>query len=734
MFSDKSHFGLFSFIKSILAKLICVVISALFGFALVLFVNNRFGFFDSVKLYDYSESFTSSDKLDIPSVIAPDLMTPIAPENDTADTVVPQPTSSDFIKNAMKLDEAVDSGYYISDLPYSKASFTLAKVDTDTVLPKYFSLSNITRQIPLSDGGVITHTEKRPALHARMGFIVMQNEDLSFTLLNSNGRFICNMPPETILLSARDESGNPVFSLHGNYFYYSAEQSAFLPSNYNPSLDVYGVSFDSPSYFNAPKENVYRANSGSPGTWGFRHTDGRQIVSEIYNYAYQFSQGFGVVQNKNGRMSFHNVNGYTRFTDHTFYAPEHNGIENLGFYSFEHGLMRVRELKFNWLGVKTYEREYVITPGNKEFFIPRDYKIESYFDGVFLLSKNGKYGYFNYLGEWICQPVYTYATPFIEGLGVIGYKDGSKGIVDENGEFVVPMVFDEISRCSGGVLTLYDNESGWFIFNKLKTDTPIRDNETPLPDDTVPETNATYTNIVDYANSINASPTYIAEQASYDYTIWLYYNPVSRFSNALKYAPFAPTYFADKAAYDYTMWTYNNPPCAFSESLYSSTFTPTYAAEKASYDYTVWRFYNPVQRFSNALTYVPFETSYIADDAAYDYTMWLYKTAKATPFENAVNTVTFNTTYTADAPAYDYTLWTFNELKANAHPIDSSVAFTPGYIAEIPSYNYTMWLFDEFMNPKVFMNAVDASAFATSYLAEQASHDYTIWLYKNATE
>jgi len=678
MLPEKNHFGIFTLIKKIITKFLWAAIAVLFGVAVILSVNNHFSFLPEFNLHDYSPPIIDVPDDNIIDIPDDNSQSELPPEEDAI-------TAESYISSVPLFDDSLKNlGYTVSDNPFG-GGFMLAKIEADINLPLYYSVSEIVRDIKRGDE-IITEAYPRPALHPRMGFILLQNSDLSFTLLDSNGSFICDLPADAELLPARDSLGNPVFSFSDGYKYYSREEKAFLPSPYNPEMDIHGVVFDSPSYYDVPKEPVYRAHSGTKGSWGFKHVDERQIVSGIYDFAYQFSQGFGAVKNKNGRLTIHNSNGYSRFTDHSFYMPDDNGINSLGFYTFDHGLMRVRDMKYDWTGKLLSEREFVLHLGNTEFHMPDDYKIESYFDGVFLLSKDGRYGYYNYLGEWIVQPIYTYAVPFVEGLGVIGYADGKKGVVDENGTFVVPMVFDEISRFSGGVMSLYSEKSGWHILNKVYSDTPLPPDK---PTENIPEQTPEITIglLNNLSSSIPYSTSYIAERASYDYTMWLYnneaQNEVIEESNEPSivhtFAPYAPSYFAEQASYDYTMWLYNNetqsevieevkePSIVYAFAPYA----PSYFAEQASYDYTMWLYNNETQSGvieevkepSVVHTFAPYVPSYFVEKASYDYTMWLYNTKMQTEVieeskePSIVHTFApYVPSYFVEKASYDYTM------------------------------------------------------------------------------
>jgi len=97
---------------------------------------------------------------------------------------------------------------------------------------------------------------------------------------------------------------------------------------------------------------------------------------------------------------------------------------------------------------------------------------------MILLHKNGNYGFMNYKGEWVIQPVYTYAEPYHEGLAVIGFTDGKKAMVDTSGNVVIPFAYKHISNVSSGVIALYDEETGWQVAYKMTKPAPAETPET----------------------------------------------------------------------------------------------------------------------------------------------------------------------------------------------------------------------------------------------------------------
>ena len=104
----------------------------------------------------------------------------------------------------------------------------------------------------------------------------------------------------------------------------------------------------------------------------------------------------------------------------------------------------------------------------KEFPLPEGYDIVSYSDGVILLTRDGKYGYMDYTGAWIAQPIYDFAQPFYEGLAVVGFGEGDRLMIDTEGNIVIPMgAYDYISNASSGVIAAWRDGHGWDILHKM---------------------------------------------------------------------------------------------------------------------------------------------------------------------------------------------------------------------------------------------------------------------------
>ncbi len=207
-----------------------------------------------------------------------------------------------------------------------------------------------------------------------------------------------------------------------------------------------------------------------------------------YARAYAFSEGYACIIDDYGVLKVINTSGritanlrYEYRTDaahgytymvRTYYQPFYTDIYHLGYYYFDHGLMRVRilEHEYNEGNVVNYitgDEDILIDPYGAEYSIPSGYKLTSYSDGILLLEREGRYGYYHRDGYWIAQPIYTYALPFTEGIGVIGYIDGLRGAVDTSGNIVIPFEYDDITAVSTGVIACYSSTNGWQLLAKM---------------------------------------------------------------------------------------------------------------------------------------------------------------------------------------------------------------------------------------------------------------------------
>ena len=234
--------------------------------------------------------------------------------------------------------------------------------------------------------------------------------------------------------------------------------------------------------------------------WGYRDAEGNVVLEAQYFFAHPFNRnGLAAVGiyseqletvvlvfiNRQGTVKI-NVAGQQiyrsdrdyRLMYNGYYPSASNDSDSIGSYYFDDGYVRVRRVMvdcrkiWNASYTKTvysasYDEDILLDSAGKEFPIPDGYTLRAYSDGILLLEKDGYFGYMSNTGKWIAQPVYTYAEPYRQGLGVIGYADGVRGMLDTAGGLVIPFEYTYVSSCSRGVITAYSAEEGWSLFNLM---------------------------------------------------------------------------------------------------------------------------------------------------------------------------------------------------------------------------------------------------------------------------
>ena len=171
---------------------------------------------------------------------------------------------------------------------------------------------------------------------------------------------------------------------------------------------------------------------------------------------------YNVFKTSSGAGSFYHFEYYTE--------PFERDEYKLGHYYYDDGLIRMRVVERLYYKLDIYENDYEVLldkNGKKSTVIPEGYNLVSYSDSVLLLERNGRYGYYHRDGYWVAQPIYTYAAPFIEGVAVLGYTDGVKGVIDTAGNIVIPFEYTSISNASTGIFACYSEAYGWKVFAKV---------------------------------------------------------------------------------------------------------------------------------------------------------------------------------------------------------------------------------------------------------------------------
>ena len=211
--------------------------------------------------------------------------------------------------------------------------------------------------------------------------------------------------------------------------------------------------------------------------------DDRSTLDYKYAKAYAFSEGRAAVVDDDGILRYINPMGEvvidgtgtrmvtsSRYITTEYAEPIYRNSENSkGYLYFDNGLVRVRKLErdYTYRNLIYSDSDVLLYGDGSEFVIPHGYTLVAYSEGILVLKgQNGKFGYYHKDGYWIAQPVYTEIRPFSEGLGVIGFEGGKKGVIDKSGNIVIPFAYEYITAPSCGVMTLYNYETGWKIIVK----------------------------------------------------------------------------------------------------------------------------------------------------------------------------------------------------------------------------------------------------------------------------
>ncbi|MBR4960224.1 MAG: WG repeat-containing protein [Clostridia bacterium] len=312
------------------------------------------------------------------------------------------------------------------------------------------------------------------------------------------------------------------------YFRLSDDGKYFIPSDYDPVLDDRGLSFDYPAWYGlSDKDSLVRVQEGEEmvdarlkeeeerlaamteeeilaeeeqrkldKTVVFNAYEdqriafykyGTDLTGYIFRQAYNFKNGFAAVTVDENRQEMYFINetgkkllsgyrmylktDYERYVIESWRLPASYGIESIGSLYFDHGYVRVRKQLIDNYAYMTYDNvrvisdtEILIDTRGKEFPIPSGYVLKGYSCGMLLLEKDGRYGFMDYTGNWIAEPVYAAATPFINNLATLTTPDGRVGMIDTEGNIILAFAYKSITQASSGLVASYHEKDGWQVY------------------------------------------------------------------------------------------------------------------------------------------------------------------------------------------------------------------------------------------------------------------------------
>ncbi len=411
---------------------------------------------------------------------------PRATENvrDPQDPATPVPVTGSYSSENAKLCTVSEfPSWVLTEAVYKDGETLLLRLDGKTDLPSVYSTSKWEVRTPVrTDDGengtstvILITEEKKPAARLYMGTIITDDKGVE-GLVGPDGRLISSrIDPGLKPAGLRTNDGAPVWRYRDSLFKYAG--GLFLQIG-EEDVRHTALSFDMSASYGQSALPLTPAFDAEKGKWGYTDGEGEFVLEAKYDEAYGFAaNGYAAVV-EDGSLKFINRYGTTlidayaetvydqRYAVTGYYPPVTGGIESLGMFYFDRGLVRVRKYVLDrWAGKALEDRDLLIYENGETFPLPAGYTLKAYSDGAALLEKDGKFGFLDHTGYWIAQPVYDRALPFSEGLAPLTVN-GKSGMIDAEGNVILPFIYDHVSACSGGLVLTFSEEGGWQIFRK----------------------------------------------------------------------------------------------------------------------------------------------------------------------------------------------------------------------------------------------------------------------------
>ena len=323
------------------------------------------------------------------------------------------------------------------------------------------------------------------------------------TETDENGKTVVVSPEREMVIEEKE------------YYYFDTKKGKFVLSDYNDVTDNRGLYFDYPAYYGIDTANkqrrvrvterirttlegedihyyetLWKYNKLNDNIFKFSraygYSEGRAVTEYTYHLTYttgggkeyQYTITASLILNERGKTLFtpYRTLRYQSWYQLEWYKfPDYDTEAAVGFLYYDHGLVRARRQIvdfsswiYNNMKLKVlFDEEVLLDTSGKVVETPTGMTVEGYSNGMLLLkNEEGRYCYYNYKMLCVTDPVYTAAEPFSEGLGVCRDASGRWGVIDTEGNVVVPFVYENISRPSSGLLVLY-RDGTWTVLQKM---------------------------------------------------------------------------------------------------------------------------------------------------------------------------------------------------------------------------------------------------------------------------
>ncbi|MFA7099426.1 MAG: WG repeat-containing protein [Eubacteriales bacterium] len=321
------------------------------------------------------------------------------------------------------------------------------------------------QKLVLFGNNPFSQTQNAAEIQVRMGFVFAGEKIFTSMLVDVTERL-----SDYEFAGDRDLAGNPLFK-KGSAYYYLDSSLNVREAAFSPNTDGRKLDFDVPVYLGIQDGNIKRMyNKTYPENQKYGYYGNSLVYANYCVETFAFGGGRGVaIRNRNGIPTlevysdfFYTSGGNLVATG--FYPPGERGLFSIGFFYYDDGYTRAR-VKRPDLG---YD-EVLIDRDGSILPLLDDFSLVSYSDGILLVKSKitGEYGYMTNRLNWITDPVFEEARPFLEGLAAVKVRGGGYGVIDTSGDFALKPVFDYVSDCSGGVIACYSKSAGINIFVKI---------------------------------------------------------------------------------------------------------------------------------------------------------------------------------------------------------------------------------------------------------------------------
>lgn len=209
-------------------------------------------------------------------------------------------------------------------------------------------------------------------------------------------------------------------------------------------------------------EGLIGFNDSIDGCTNFYDIDKNFVVGnseEIAMWLNPFSEGVSCGAFYNSKDKTHKA-GFIDKTGKITYSANNIWFRLPGF---DQGLALAGDVDSNEVpkcGFIDKSGSYAIPPKFDNVFVKYGYK--AFFDGLAVVSINGKWGAIDKTGEFVISPIWDEMYLFTEGVAKVK-KDNKWGAINTKGELIVKPVYDNLTNFSNGIALAEKNHKQYWI-------------------------------------------------------------------------------------------------------------------------------------------------------------------------------------------------------------------------------------------------------------------------------